>query len=63
MVYDYLVIFADTASEATLRLFENMEPRKLFGPEMQEVITRWIKLHSEKFRNLYFLLNIIRMTK
>jgi hypothetical protein len=44
--------------EHRLRVFENGVLRKIFGPEMDEVIREWRKLHSEEFHGLYCSLNI-----
>jgi hypothetical protein len=48
--------------EHTLRVFENMVPRRIFGSKRYEVIGGWKKLH-EKLHNLHSSPSIIRMTK
>jgi hypothetical protein len=47
--------------EHRLRVFENRVPRKIFGPESDEVIGGWRKLHNEELHNLYFSPTIIRI--
>ena len=36
---------------------------KTFGPNSEEVMTDWRKLHSEEVHGLYFSTNIIRVVK
>jgi hypothetical protein len=48
--------------EHTLRVFENRELRRIFGPKRDEVTGDWRKLHEE-LHNVYFSPNIIRMSK
>jgi hypothetical protein len=47
----------------TVRVFENRVLRRIFGPERNEVIGGWAKLHNEKLHNLYSSPSIIRMNK
>jgi hypothetical protein len=44
-------------------VFENRVLRRIFGLKRDEVMGDWRKLHNEELRNLYSLLNIIRMIK
>jgi hypothetical protein len=44
-----------------LRVFENRELRRIFGPKRDEVTGGWRKLHSEELHNLYSSPSIIRM--
>jgi hypothetical protein len=37
--------------------------KRIFGPERDEVIGGWRKLHNEELRNLYSSPSIIRMVK
>jgi hypothetical protein len=46
-----------------LRVFENRELRRIFGPKRVEVTGGWGKLHNEELHNLYSLRSIIRMIK
>jgi hypothetical protein len=46
-----------------LRMFENRVLRKIFGPQRDEVIGGWRKLHNEELHNLYCSLSIILMIK
>jgi hypothetical protein len=43
--------------------FENRVPRKIFGPNRDDMVGGWRKLHNEKLHNLYSPPNIIRMIK
>jgi hypothetical protein len=49
--------------EHRLRLFENRVLRRSFGPNRDETIESWIKLHSEERHNLNCTLNITRLIK
>jgi hypothetical protein len=49
--------------EHRLRVFENRMLRKIFGPNRDEVIGGWRKLHNEKLHNLCCSPCIIRMIK
>jgi hypothetical protein len=46
-----------------LKVSENRMLRRMFVLKRDEVIGGWSKLHNEKLHNLYFLQNIIRVTK
>jgi hypothetical protein len=35
-----------------LRMFENMMPKRIFGPKEDKVTGGWRGLHNEKFRDL-----------
>jgi hypothetical protein len=43
-------------------VFENIMPR-IFGPERDDVITGWRKMHNEEIHNLYSSPDIISMIK
>ena len=49
--------------ERSLRVFENMVLRRVFGPKRDEVTGEWIKLHNEELDVLYSSLNIVRVIK
>jgi hypothetical protein len=49
--------------ENTLRVFENRDLRRIFGPKRDEVTGEWRKLHNEEFHILYSSPNIIRQIK
>jgi hypothetical protein len=51
----------ETLSLILLRVFENRVLRRIFGPERDEVIGGWRKLHNEELHNLYSSPSIIRM--
>ena len=42
---------------------ENRVLRRVFRPKRDEVTGEWRKLHNEELRDLYFLLNIVRVVK
>jgi hypothetical protein len=46
-----------------LRLFEKRMLRRIFGPERDEVIGEWVKLHTEELNDVYSSINIIRVIK
>jgi hypothetical protein len=39
--------------EGRLNVFENRVLRRIFGPKKDEVIGKWIKVHSEELNDLY----------
>jgi hypothetical protein len=47
----------------TLRVFENRVLSRIFGPQKEEVVADWRRLHSEERRNLYASRNVIRVIK
>jgi hypothetical protein len=49
--------------EDRLRVFENRVLRRIFGPERDEVIGGWRKLHNGDLHNLYCSPSIIRINK
>jgi hypothetical protein len=49
--------------EQRLRVFENRELRRIFGPKRDEVTGGWRKLHNKELHNLYSSRNIIRIIK
>jgi hypothetical protein len=49
--------------EHRLRLFENRVLRKIFGPDRDEVMGEWRKLHNGKLHNLYSSPDIISQIK
>jgi hypothetical protein len=55
--------FLTLREEHRLRVFENRELRRIFGPKRDEVTGNWRKLHNEELHNLYCSPNIIRMIK
>jgi hypothetical protein len=44
-------------------VFENRVLIRIFGPERDEVMGRWRKLHNEELGDLYSLPSIIRIIK
>jgi hypothetical protein len=49
--------------EHRLRVFENRELRRIFGPKRDEITVGWRKLHNMELHNLYSSLNVIRFMK
>jgi len=49
--------------ECSLRMFENMVLRGIFGPKRDEVTGEWRKLHNEELNDLYCSANTVRLTK
>jgi hypothetical protein len=44
-----------------LKVSENMELRRIFGPKKEEVTGGWRRLHNEELRNLYASPDIVRV--
>jgi hypothetical protein len=44
-------------------VFENRVLRRIFGPNREELLGGWIKLHKEELHNLYVSPIIIRAIK
>jgi hypothetical protein len=42
-----------------MRVFENRDLRRIFGPKRDEVTEEWRKLHNEEHHNLYSSPDII----
>jgi len=49
--------------ERTLRVFENMVLRRIFGPRRDEVTGEWRRFHNEELNDLYCSPNIVRVIK
>jgi hypothetical protein len=49
--------------EHRLRVFENRELRRIFGPKRDEVTGGWRKLHNEELPGLYCSPSIVRVIK
>ena len=50
-------------AELMLRVFENTELRRTFGPKRDEVREEWRKLNKEELNNLYSPSNIFWVIK
>jgi hypothetical protein len=62
-MYGYETWSLTLKEEHRLRVFENRELRRIFGPKGDKVTGVWRKLHNEELHNLYSSPNIIRMMK
>jgi hypothetical protein len=49
--------------ECRLRMFENKDLRRIFGPKRNEVTWEWRKLYNAELNDLYSSPNIIHMIK
>ena len=49
--------------ECRLRIFESRTMRGIFGPERNEMIGEWRKLHTQELNDLYSSPNIIRLVE
>jgi hypothetical protein len=49
--------------EHRLRVFENRELRRIFGPKREEVVGGWRRLPNEELHNLYASPDIVRVIK
>jgi hypothetical protein len=49
--------------EQKLTVFENRVLRRIFGPQSDEMVGDWRKLHNEELHKLHSPLNIIKMIK
>jgi len=49
--------------ERTLRVYENLVMRRMFGSKRDEVTGEWRKLRDEKLNDLYSSPNIARVIK
>jgi hypothetical protein len=49
--------------EHRLRVFDNRVLRRIFGPDRDELIGEWRKLHSGELHNVYSSSDIIRQIK
>jgi len=49
--------------EHRLRVYENRELRRIFGPKREEVARDWRRLYNEELHNMYASPNIIRVMK
>jgi hypothetical protein len=60
--FTHLLHYFTLRGKHRLRVFENEEQRKVFGPKSEEATMEWIKRHNEGF-NSYSSSNIIWVIK
>ena len=58
-----LNLVVHTEAELRLRVFENRELRRTFGPRRDEVREEWRKLHKVELNDIYSLPNIFWVIK
>jgi hypothetical protein len=56
-------LVANNEGSTTLRFFENMMLRKIFGPNSGKVTGEWRKLHNEELKDLYLSGSTVRVIK
>jgi hypothetical protein len=55
VLYGYETWSPTLREEHRLKVFENRELRRIFGPKRDEVTGGWRKLQNEELHNLYLL--------
>jgi hypothetical protein len=63
VLYGYETWSLRLKEEHRLRVFENRDLRRIFGPKRDKMTGDWRKLHNEELLNLYSSPNIIRQIK
>jgi hypothetical protein len=63
VLYGYETWSLTLREKHRLRVFENSMLRRIFGPEKEEVMGDWGKLHSGELHNLYSSPDIVRQIK
>jgi hypothetical protein len=63
VVYVYETWSLTLRDERGLRVFENRVLRRIYGPEMDEMVGGWRKVHDEERHNVYSFPDIIRTIK
>jgi hypothetical protein len=53
VLYGCETLFLALSDEHRLSIFENMEPRRIFGLKKEKVTGGGRKLHNERLHNLY----------
>ena len=61
VLYEYEIWSLTLREERRLRVTENRELRRIFGPKRDEVTGEWRKLHNEDLNDLYCPSNIVRV--
>jgi hypothetical protein len=63
VIYGCEIWYLTVREEHKLKVFENREVRRIFGPKRDGVMGGWRKLHNEKLHNLYSSPSMIRIIK
>jgi hypothetical protein len=63
VVYGYETWLLTLREEGLVRVFENRDLRKIFGPKRDEVTGEWRKLHNEELNDLYSSTSIVWVIK
>jgi len=62
-LYGYEIWSLTLREERRLRVFENREVRRIFGPKRDEVTGEWRELHNEELNDVYSSTIIVRVIK
>jgi hypothetical protein len=63
VLYGFMTCSLTVREEHRLRVSENRVLRRIFGPEREELVRNWRRLHNEELHNLYASPNIVRVIK
>jgi hypothetical protein len=63
VLYGWETLSLTLQEEHRLRVYENRELRRIFGPKREEVARDWRRLYNEELHNMYASPNIIWVMK